>query len=296
MHVVLTADGNYAMPLAVVICSVAANCDFGRPLRFTVFYPEFPMELREKVDRSLARSAHPDATIEWRRIDLSSLADLPVPEKYMNPVIYARILIPHLLEGERFLYLDSDLTVIDDISVLLDTDFGGRTIVAVRDRFGTFGKRFDAGSSFGIPAQAPYFNSGVILIDANAWRKRNVSARVLEFMRENRSNGNLGDQDGLNVILHDDWAEADFRWNWQAVPDMRVARKARLFGLGNQEKSVIHFVTSLKPWLPGCNVHERAKFYEYVDETAWEGWRIPRMHELRVRTKSILRALLVRRH
>lgn len=284
------------MPLAVVICSAAANCDFRRPLRFTVFYPDFPMELRDKVDRSLARCPHPDASIEWRHIELNSLIDLPVPEKYMNPVIYARILIPHLLEGDRFLYLDSDLTVIDDISSLWDTNFAGRAAVAVRDRFGTFGKRFGAIDPFGVSAQAPYFNSGVILINATVWRQRNVSARVLEFMRENRSNSNLGDQDGLNVILHNDWVEADFRWNWQAVPDMRVARKAQLFGLDIQDKSIIHFVTSWKPWLPGCAVPERVKFYEYVDKTAWEGWRISRMGELRVRTKGILRALLLRRY
>jgi lipopolysaccharide biosynthesis glycosyltransferase len=38
--------------------------------------------------------------------------------------------------------------------------------------------------SLGMPANAPYFNSGVMLINLPAWRRENVSERALVFLQQ----------------------------------------------------------------------------------------------------------------
>jgi lipopolysaccharide biosynthesis glycosyltransferase len=104
----------------------------------------------------------------------------------------------------------------------------------------------------------------------------------------------MGDQDGLNAVLFGQWRELDFRWNWQVVPDRRRAIEAGCWGLDRTEKSIVHFVTSAKPWLPGSRYAERHLFFYYLDKTAWRGWRVPAMLSAKTRLKRLLWPMVAR--
>ena len=111
-----------------------------------------------------------------------------------------------------------------------------------------------------------------MLINARKWRERGDRYQGPELPAGPRQSTPLADQEGLNAVLHDDWGELDFRWNWQIVPDLKKAQKAGCWGLDLTEKSIIHYVTPCKPWVPGSRYRTRL-YFRYVDETSWAGWR-----------------------
>lgn len=290
IHIVMAADTGYAMPMCVAICSVAWNCSPSRSLKFTIIQTGFTDDLRVKVERSLVRTGFPAAHIEWIDVPPGALSDLVIVHKHMSPLIYARLLIPDLVSNTvaRVLYLDSDIVVTDDISELWDTDMDSKSLCAVRDRIGTVSSPGGLANfeRLGIRPDTPYFNSGVLLIDLERWRSLSISARVFDYLRSNKSIIQMGDQDGLNAILHDDWLELAPRWNWQITPRPFRKHQGNVAKDQQSEKTIIHFITAEKPWLPGCTCEERKYFFAYVDKTEWVGWRVHFLREVYTRIRG----------
>lgn len=293
LHLVLAADGRYAMPLAAAVASAALHTDARRGLVFHLLHSAFPAALRARVDASLKRAGRPHARIHWIALDMRELAGLRLVHDYMSPLIYARLLIPELLppDLDRVLYLDADMVVLEDLSPLWDTDLAGRSVGAVRDRIGQVGAPGGLRNhqALGIRADAHYFNSGLLLMDLRRWRALSIGPRVIDYLRTHRDLIQMGDQDGLNALLHDDWLELPFHWNWQTLPRMHRQGSTTCWSPTSSRQSILHFSSSEKPWLPGCALHDRRHFFEAVDHTAWAGWRVPAWRERWVRIKRALR-------
>jgi lipopolysaccharide biosynthesis glycosyltransferase len=130
-----------------------------------------------------------------------------------------------------------------------------------------------------------------MLINVAKWRAQNIGKRVIEYLMAHCDELQMGDQDGLNAILHDDWKELAFRWNWQIVPRVHRVGPARCWIPAESERSIIHFSTFEKPWRPGCQLDERKYFFEALDRTIWAGWRIPLWQEAWVSIKQALHRL-----
>ncbi len=293
IHIVLASDANYAMPMAVAICSAVASCDRASRLQFHVIQSGIDAEMRRKIEFSLELAGGPHARIRWLEAD-ALLNEFPIVHSNHTALIYARLLIPNLLpeQVEKALYLDSDLVVRGNIRELWDTPFGGRTVLAARDRIGFVGAPSGIANhrELGIPADAPYFNSGVLLVNLSKWREVRTSERVFNYLREFRSVIRMEDQEGLNAVLFGDWGELDFGWNWQILwREYRLHRATPAWVPQTERRDIVHFTTSEKPWLPGCDYEERAHFFEALDKTAWAGWRVPLRKELVSRTKRALR-------
>jgi len=158
---------------------------------------------------------------------------------------YLRLTLPQLFEDtyRRILYLDSDVFVQGgDFAALLDTDMGGHVLAAVRDniqwrtphRLPTQFKRF------GWPT-APYFNSGVLLIDTQRFRDRNLLQDSIAFGRTHKDILIGHDQTLLNCLMRGDWHELPPWWNWQYTWASRLTEA--MVGA-----HIVHFIGKTKPW------------------------------------------------
>ncbi|MGZ3606737.1 MAG: glycosyltransferase family 8 protein [Syntrophales bacterium] len=286
IHVVFAVDANYVMPLTVAICSTAIKCDKNRGLMFHVLQSGIGQELRAKVERSLERTEFPEAQVNWIDTPLERIADFHLAHPWITSMAYARLLIPELLpiEVEKALYLDCYIAVNEDIGKLWDTDLGEKSLFAVRDEIATVShprKGLKNYRELGIPADAHYFNSGVLLMNLDKWRERDTAEQLLNYLRTHRAIIHMGDQEVLNAVLWDDWGELDYRWNWQ-IPwrGYRLGRAKMSWVPETTKQSIVHFATGEKPWLPGCDYEERKYFFEYLDQTEWAGWRVPVLKEL----------------
>jgi len=247
------------------------------------------------VERSLAHVSSERGRIEWIDAPTERLAGLKLAHRYTTSLTYARLFIGELLPTSvgKAIYLDCDTVVNEDIADLLDTDMQGKSLRAVRDYStttvsATWGIRNYR--ELGIPSDAPYFNAGVLVIDLERWRSRGTTDALLDYVKTHESVIQMADQEALNAVLYDDWAALDYRWNWQ-IPwrDYRLGRVPPPWIPDRRRQSIVHFTTSEKPWLPGCDYEEKKYFFEYLDRTEWAGWRLGWSTEAYGRASRVVR-------
>jgi lipopolysaccharide biosynthesis glycosyltransferase len=184
---------------------------------------------------------------------------LPVTGPYTRAV-YLSLLLPDLLpETHRILYLDVDLVVMRDVSELFDVDLGDRPLAAARDGFisESPGVPNPDQERSGSPPGFPYFNAGVMVINAEIWRKERVGARAIDLLRESVPPPGYLEQDALNSLTAGRWTELDRRWNVLSISDqLGVSEPGRVIGGRTMAEQVrlerdafiLHFAGPRKPW------------------------------------------------
>jgi lipopolysaccharide biosynthesis glycosyltransferase len=172
-----------------------------------------------------------------------------------NHLIYSRLLLPELLPGkDRVLYLDCDLVVQTQIDAIWEwpmTHLLGAVPIGVVANCALERKLLN---ERGVPDDAPYFNSGVLLIDLAGWRANSISSRLLEIAWENREYFAARDQAVLNLFFSGDFDHLPARFNIIALPTNRPPEDAL--------DGIIHFVGAPKPWdLLGSLFHRSYAVY-----------------------------------
>ena len=197
ISIVLASDDNYAQHGAVACASILANHRGERPIHF--YY--FDDGISEEKQAGIA------ATVT----DLQgSITFIPTVGKeiqahtsgHVNRAAYLRLLIPELVPQavHRVIYLDTDLVVLDDIQELWEMDLQGKPVGAVPDLgiLASSRMRRQKEETLGIQEGKLYFNSGVMVMDLEAWREKQYGDQVIRCVEE--GNFRHHDQDGLNKI------------------------------------------------------------------------------------------------
>ena len=263
IQLVTAADSRYVPYLSAMLTSVRDNLDPASRLHVTV------------LTRDLAPGA-----VRWpNRGSLDSLrcvapeippgSVLPMgPNDHLTVDAYHRIFMESAFGDsvKRIVYLDSDLVVLGDLSRLASVDLGGKTVGAVMDyavRLWGGPRTCPALKSQVHGADRGYFNSGVMVIDLDAWRSRGVKDSAARFLVENSDRIHCWDQDALNHALADDWCPIDPRWNrmcyWDR-PEFEDPPFPPDVMASLADPSIIHFTGRRKPW--NDNGHEAREYFD----------------------------------
>jgi len=271
-------DAHYVTPLAVMLRSVLTNLSKDRKAAIYIIDGGVDQQSREKVSRGLSSE---QAAIEWIPVNPEAYSGAPLWGR-MPVSTYYKLAIADALPPSvhKAVWLDCDLIVTTDLALLYDIDLGGYDVRAAQDSVvplvsSPFG--IAAHQSLGIPADAKYFNAGVMLVDLDRWRAERTSQRVLDYLRRFGDSVFFWDQEGLNAVLAGKWGELDPRWNCNAsVPQRRRASGGRA-GRGSEPGSdrpwIIHWAGYLKPWRYPGRDPEKLLYFKYLDMTPWAGWR-----------------------
>lgn len=173
------------------------------------------------------------------------------------------------------LFLDGDVLVNRDFSELLAPS--AFPLKAVEDK-GTVDWSRGVGvpdfKAAGLDAGAPFFNSGVMLLDLDWWRQAGVFQQCLDWaprlqvwFAENQPGWQFSDQNVLNVVYHQRWEQLPGCWNRQGT-----LGEGLLQGLTQGEPAVFHFCTHPKPWDRPVDRHS-IPFFNVLDETPYRGLR-----------------------
>jgi lipopolysaccharide biosynthesis glycosyltransferase len=207
--------------------------------------------------------------------------------------MYLRLLIPHLLPDwfGRVLYIDGDVLVVGDLSSLCSLEMGGAPVMAVENfsepTLGTAMPQLL--HLIGASPDAPYFNSGVLLIDLPRWREERVSERTLEFLRAHKDQVVYPDQDALNAVLAGRWRKLDPVYNVQLLtlshfghrehaPRERRRRQSALLS----GAKILHYIGRRKPWHLLYGQKAGGTYLRIAAESGWFGtpkkqiWRLSR--------------------
>ncbi|GIM94385.1 glycosyltransferase family 8 protein [Paractinoplanes toevensis] len=275
VRLVVSTDERYAMPTAACIRSVIDSRDRTDPLHITVLANAVSERTRTRLLRSW-RAARCAITIT--PVDLGRFASLPTTSAVgatVTAAVYAPLLIGELLpaDWQRVIYLDSDTITRRPLNSLWNTDLRGSSLGAVRDDYVP-----TVSSPYGVPgwrelglaADLPYFNSGVLLIDLDAWRRQRIGEKAVQYLTQHAGDIRLFDQDALNAVCAGRWHELDTPWNvtgyWRK-PERRTGRYRTIL----EDARIRHFAGYGKPWdpdpLPG--VTDAGLFFHSLARTAW---------------------------
>ena len=246
----------YLQPLLVTLTSLVAHLPAGTPVRLYVLHRDLTAKDIERLSVFARVSA---ASPPMERI-----AGLPLRSPF-TPEAYGPLLLPDVLPAslDRVLYLDADLLVLDDLTPLWQSDMAGAPLAAVQDAaipLVSSRRGLRAVETIGIPASAPYFNAGVMLMDLEAWRRENVTARAVEYLRA-AAHVDFLHQEALNAVLWDGWRPLPARWNV-------IAGLAGRFGVELPNRPAIaHFAGHFKPWLAPVGGPFGAAYQHVLDRT-----------------------------
>lgn len=266
-NVMFVADDRYAQHLGVTLLSVLETAREPSDFHFHVLDGGIREENREKL-ASIARTHR--ASLEFVAVPVEAFSSFPISD-HISHATYYRIMGPQLLspDVQRALYMDCDVVVLGPIDDLWDLEMGG-TVVAAAQEFSTFERH----ESLEMPAGAPYFNAGILLVDCPKWREEDVTRKAMEFISRNPDKVLFWDQDALNHVLAGRWKELDPVWNLQALayifPELDGLRRKVEPGC-----RIMHFSSPSKPW-EYVNEHPRkSEYYRVLRRTPWAGWTPP---------------------
>ncbi|RAH98334.1 glycosyltransferase family 8 protein [Acuticoccus sediminis] len=274
IDVLFCANPGYYQHLAVAAVSLVEH-NRGRPLRLHVITCDEDPVRRDMLERTLA--AWPGIGLHVYLADGSVIGDFFV-DGFISKECYLRLIASEILPQHvrRVVYLDCDLVVMDDISPLWTADLGANLLAAAPDypRLPEF-MSDEHRDGLGIPRDAVYVNSGVLVIDIDRWRAEGMAWTFIDFVRRMGSKLPFFDQDAINAVLAGRITLLDPRWNLQsrmyytgrkALPDDYAAtREAR------RDPGIIHFTGSEKPWLFRSRTAKKGVYFKHLEKTAWRG-------------------------
>ena len=270
----MSVDQAYVRQLAVAVASIARTTD--DPCRVHVLHDGLPPADRDRVHASLSDLVD----IEWIDAD-TAIRGRPLPMGFPRSM-YFRLFLAELLPGdlERALYLDADLIVRRPLGELWAADLGAAPVGAVRDAYRPWIVRNPSirWRELHVAPEAPFFNSGMMLVSLEQWRDQEVGTRSLALLSERSP---LLDQCALNVALENNWAALHPAWNVQSY-HLTGDECLAFVGEGRDridealaDPAIVHFTGGSfnRPWQAPCGNPYRDEWLACLDRTAWRGWR-----------------------
>lgn len=206
--------------------------------------------------------------IEIHTVDTGRYGDLPLCLMQKTPIprsMYLRFSLPDILpDCRKMIYLDTDVIVCGSIRELWETEIGESFVAATAEN--GIDRRL---VGLGLDEEMPHINSGVMIMNLDAWRKERLSERAIKWIRENSSAVVCPDQDAISIVCQGRVmllppkfnvttlvARGNFSSPLVEEADIEEARR---------DPVIVHY-TGLKPWLryfPPRHVPKRAIFKRY---------------------------------
>jgi len=279
IDIVACLDGGYVMPTGVMIYSVCAN-----NLDSTI---DFHMVVDESVsDNDKKDLIDTISQFEGKRglfynVNSHLYKNFPLTNsKWLTHAAYYRIFLPEILPDvvRKVIYLDGDCIVRHSLIPLWRTDISETAIGAV---FNAFEGQIERFNRLRYSPDLGYFNSGVLLINIDYWRKHHVVKSLTEFICSYPERIAFEDQDVMNFVLKDSKKSLPPKYNFQTG----MLRYTPCFDYWKYEDEVkeaiadpviIHFTSREKPWHKYMRYPHpyKSSFVKYQNQTKWKGIKI----------------------
>lgn len=269
INIVCATDDRYAPYCGVMLTSLFEN---NKDSQVEV-YIMIGKPLQEQNQVKFVELAKQYGTkITYCVVNTRFLEQLPINKENINRwsiAIYYRLYAEELLPStiDKVLYLDCDTIVNSSLKELFDMDWDGIAVGAVPDMCTEWTEFYDR---LGYDNMKGYFNSGVVLMNLDYWRKHNIGQQCLRWLANHYDILVNPDQDVLNVVLADKKLTLPVTYNYQIQLRMPYffdtfseALKEEI--LKTDHPIIIHFTSELKPWM--------AYYYSYPFNDIWHKYK-----------------------
>lgn len=262
INVVFATDQNYIAHLTVAILSLLEN---NRDIEFTIYIINGGIEER-LYKKLLTVTCNYKCKIINAEISDDVFNNLVI-SNHFTKANYYRLLIPKIVNDHKTLYLDADLIVNGSIKELYEIDISDFFVGAVED------PNFDGHADLGMKHKSDYFNSGVMIVNVDRWKRENLTERIIEFVSNNSSVIRYVDQCGLNAIIDGEWKKIPAKFNQQSImlkEDSKMENHPftdEELTEARKEPIIVHYTGSSKPWQFGNNHPYKNLYYHYLKST-----------------------------
>lgn len=245
INILVTLDKNYIPHLNVMLFSLLErnpDCHFDVYLLHAA--------LSETDVLSTIRILGAQGQLHLVCADSLELENAPTTSRYPKEIyyrIFAAQLLPESLD--RILYLDPDLIVNGSIQSLYDLPMNDYFFAAA-SHTGPFLRKVN-GFRLDLEDDAPYINSGVMLMNLEQLRREQAPEEVFSFIETHHSSLILPDQDVISSLYGSKIHALDtYRYNMTERLYQRHAAFEKDFDLEwvKEHSVIIHYCGRNKPW------------------------------------------------
>ena len=254
--VLFATDVGYVSHLATAVYSLLNN-NRALPLKIIVFTTVLPEEHREKL-RDICEKFN--APLDFIQLDDEWFEGL-ILNHHFKKSNYYRLFAADLIDGERCLYLDADIVVTGSISELISVELNNGFLAAVEN------PGFHRHEELGMRPNSLYFNSGVMLLNLEKWRKMNLKDSVIAFVKERPGSIHFVDQCGLNGVVDGNWVKLDSKYNFQTC---MLTGSDYVKGYSCKMPIVVHYTGSGKPWQMNNSHPYKYLYWYYRNQTSYK--------------------------
>jgi lipopolysaccharide biosynthesis glycosyltransferase len=233
--------------------------------------------------------------LHFYQVETEEFSYLPIRvNDHVSITTYFRILLPEILSGlDSVLFLDSDIIINGSLTPLFTLDMGNNAIAAVKDV--VVDSMPNKKESLEIPQEKIYFNAGILKMNLSAFRKNNITKKVLEYIQEYPARCQFWDQDALNAFFKGEFYPLAFTYNVQSELFFSEILK--------HDPNIIEAVTNpviihycgngvSKPWFYNNRHPLKHLYYEYLQLTQFKKYKAPDTPLFFERTiKSVVRSI-----
>lgn len=264
MNVLMAFNKSYIEPSMVCLASLAVNTP--EDIHVYIMHSELETEDKELL-RKFAGELSTGATLTFSFIDVAKeYFEDHKTLKWISKETYYRLLAQKLMpqDMERFMWLDSDIVVLSDISEFYHQDFEDYLMVVTSDEslVSTYQKNL---RKHYLPEDTIYFNAGILVYNLKEQRRRidpDIYENYLKVFNEYLP---FADQDVLNAVFYKQIKIMDSRiYNFMPHVYEGLSSEQRKEAL--KKMRVIHYNGSKgKPWLENYVYCLEYLYWKYAD-------------------------------
>lgn len=244
VHIVTGADEGFTPGLLVTLASALVSLPPESPASVHVLDGGLAAATVARI-RKMAERVRPGCRVGFFPVDARQFEKFR-PGVRNSRMYYVRLLMGSLVPADKAIYLDADVVVLGNLADLWETDMGGKMVLAAQDRKIRFLHEDCPWTLDESTREAPYFNTGVMVVDLKRWRAEHIESRALELAGKAGERGRWYDQTVINYLLPGGIGLLPETWNWQKESF-------------SEKADIVHFTTGKKPWLfHGPDVRFRA--------------------------------------
>ncbi|KAL2507722.1 putative galacturonosyltransferase-like 4 [Forsythia ovata] len=266
IHVAMTLDASYLRGTMAAVLSILQHSTCPENVVFHFLYVRNEPQVFSSI-----KSTFPYLNFKTYRFDATRVLGLiskSIRQALDQPLNYARTYLADILPAniKRLIYLDSDLVMVDDIAKLWGFDLNDKVLAAPEYCRANFTNYFtdafwsDPVLSRTFEMRKPcYFNTGVMVVDMDKWRKGKYTRKVEYWMvvQKQKRIYHLGSLPPFLLVLAGNIKPVNHRWNQHGLGGDNIEGKCRSLHPG--PISLLHWSGKGKPWLrldsrKPCNV------------------------------------------
>ena len=277
MNILYGANENYVRYLAASLISLLENNRDFESIKIFILSFGISKESKEKLTRQVKDYDREIVFLELS--DLKNRFDYNIDTGSYDISVMGRLFMGLMLPQDikRVIYLDCDTIICSSLKKLWNYNLRGKALGAVLEP--TIDKQLKV--DIGTYIDAPYFNSGVLLIDLSAYRKKKFLERILAYQESINDVSLFADQDAINGALR--WEirilppTYNFFTNYRYWSYNALVEQDRIYSLiprkdfekAKKNPTIIHFAGDERPWRKGNFNPYRKKYEKYNSFSAW---------------------------